>query len=437
MPSSFDRVFINFITALGLLCLSACSEANGGVAPSGETLITVASTATPQPTLAAPDLTPEATPLGEITLSVWWPEPLAPVNQDTVQALLSQQISDFEAAQSDVHVALRLKKSDGVGGILETLQAANRVAPGSLPDVTLMRREDLLNATQSELLQPLNETAFSLTLNDLYPGALGLGQIGSELYGLAYALTIEHIAYRPVQLVGSFAHFADVLKDRQTFVFPAGDAGLVTDMLFLQYRSAGGTVAQISSGGLDETALREVFSFYQQAVTEGLIDPALVTAILPDDYAHALEESRIDAAVVTSAEYLDWVARGQSLEAAPIPLAEGKPATILDGWMWVMVAKDEARQAMAVRFVEWMLQPERQAAYTRLVNQLASRRAAMQSWEDTAYRAFAEELLLNAAIPPDVRWTALRAIQNGLTSVISGQRSVDEAVQDVLQQVGS
>ena len=43
----------------------------------------------------------------------------------------------------------------------------------------------------------------SAVLGDLYPTALDLGRVDGTLYGLAYTLDVEQIAYRPVILNGT------------------------------------------------------------------------------------------------------------------------------------------------------------------------------------------------------------------------------------------
>src|SRR6185369_9669496 len=93
------------------------------------------------------------------------------------------------------------------------------------------------------------------------------------------------------------------------------------------------------------------------------------------------------------------LASGQSLEAAPIPLAEGEPSTVINGWMWVVVTKDKDQQALALRFIEWMLDANRLAAYSRQINMLPARRAAMRTWDAGTFTDLANRLLINAHLP--------------------------------------
>jgi ABC-type glycerol-3-phosphate transport system substrate-binding protein len=420
-----------------LVCLTACGEMNSGAAPTVESMVTLttAPLISSSPVPSTP--TPESTPAGPTTLSVWWPEPLAPDNNDDASLLLSTQVDDFEVTEPNIRVDIRLKLADGVGGILETMRAGNTVAPDALPDVTLMRREDLLEAVAIKLIQPMGNTALTSIRPDLYPTALELGLVNRQFYGVPYTLDIQHIAYRSVILGGNFARFADVLNDNQKFVFPAGVGNTSGDMLLLQYLSAGGTLTQINSGKLDSNALHTVFAFYQDAVTKGVIDTSVLNYASPTDYQAALASGQISAGIVTSSEYLELEKRGQTLATAPFPLAAGDPTTTVNGWMWVMVTKDKDRQAEALHFIEWMLDAGRQTAYAETAHMIPSRRSAMQQWDQEAYRQFANNLLLNARIPfvAGENDGLLEALQSALISVISGQRTADEAVQDVFKQL--
>src|SRR5262245_10748695 len=113
------------------------------VAVTEETIVT--------PPAPAPGVTPtgiaastaEATARVPVTLNVRLPEPLAPIDNQDAADLLSEQISAFQAANDDIVVDFRLKKAQDVGGIMATLKAANLVAPGALPDLTLLRRSDM------------------------------------------------------------------------------------------------------------------------------------------------------------------------------------------------------------------------------------------------------------------------------------------------------
>jgi ABC-type glycerol-3-phosphate transport system substrate-binding protein len=178
-----------------------------------------------------------------------------------------------------------------------------------------------------------------------------------------------------------------------------------------------------------------VLTFYKQAVDVGVIDRSVLDYARPEDYLFQLAQGKFDAGLITSSQYLNLLANGQALEAAPIPLASGEPSTVINGWMWVVVTKDKDKQVMALRFIEWMLEANRLANYSREINMLPARRAAMRLWDAGTFTDLANRLLANARLPLATGDSAaLRAMENALAAVISGQRTPEEAVSDVVEQ---
>ncbi len=426
-------VFLTMLALFSALCVACDSPSAQAVSATTEATIVLTTTALP--TLMLPDSTPETSDGASPTLHIWWPDALSPTSDQKAALMLANYVDTFRATIPDLTIEMRLKKAQDSGGIIETLETANTVAPDAMPDITLLRRNDILAAVDAGLIQPLQGQVTSAVLGDLYPAALDLGRIDGTLYGLAYTLDVELIAYRPVILNGNFARFADVLKDKQKFVFPAGVTEGLSDVLLLQYISAGGTLNELIQGKPNAAALLTVLTFYKQAVDAGVIDRSVLDYARPDDYLFQVAQGKFDAGMITSTQYLNLLSSGQSLEAAPIPLADGEPSTVMNGWMWVVVTKDKNQQALALRFIEWMLEANRLTAYSRQVNMLPARRAAMRLWNAGTFTDLANRLLANALLPlVDGNATTLRAMENALAAVISGQRTPEEATNDVVEQ---
>jgi ABC-type glycerol-3-phosphate transport system substrate-binding protein len=374
------------------------------------------------------------TPESSEPLTIWWPDTLGPVGNQESSDLLNEQLDAFQRTQSNLRINLRLKKTEGVGGIMETLSAAQAVAPSALPDVTLLRYADLVSAAQSDLIQAVADRIDPSIISDLYPTALKLGQVGNLLYGIPYVFEIEHMAYRPIILSGNFARFSDVLDNRQSFVFPASASSNQNAVLLLQYLSAGGDLTELNQGKLNADALQNVLKFYEQAVTDGIVDVSVLDYASTNDYQTKLIEGQIGAAVVTSTQYLELLKQDTSFEPAPIPQADGEPLTMLDGWVWVLVSHDVQRQNEALRLIEWMMDSDRQAAYAQLVDELPSRQSLMQSGE---YTTFVERLLPQALFPltNQAPENVLQVMQDALTAVLTKQRTAEVATQDALTQI--
>ncbi len=392
-------------------------------------------TATPPATMTPATLTPEATAQAALTLTIWLPEPLTPIDNTEASSILTGQIQAFEANQPNVQVQTRLKKADGKGGVTETLLSASTVAPGAVPALTLIQRKDLPMLVEAGLVRPLTERVSSAIIDDLYPSAIQLGEYNGLLYGLPYVLEIQHVVYQSP--AANFAQFDGMLTGGRSLVLPAGNVNELNSVFLVQYLSAGGTMLNGSLGPLNPDALQTVLEFYESAVNAGVIDPTILNYPTPQDYQAGLLDGRIPAAVVTSTMYLNLLAGDKNWQTAPIPIASDKPATTVDGWLWIITANDSDRQTVALRFLDWIFNTGRQATFSRSIHMLPSGRAALRAWGNPTYADFAGGLLTNAIVPlmPNEGNATARAIQNAFISVISGELTASAATQTVIDQL--
>jgi ABC-type glycerol-3-phosphate transport system substrate-binding protein len=425
---------------LGILASSGCTSASSsGEVMALQTAPPVATNTPPVQTTATstPDFTP--TPAGPTTLVIWWPEPLAPRENADAAEVLSEQISAFERANATVEVQFRLKAARDVGGIMQTLRSASAVAPGALPDITLLRREDLLAAAQAGLIQPMENQIAPTILGDLYTASVALGQVEQQFYGVPYMLEIQHMAYRSSDVPINSWRLSDFLRERFPFAFAAGRATGVSDVFWVQYLAAGGTVPTNGELTLNIPALRSTLSFYEQAANRGLINASVLDYTSSTDLAVLLAGGEIDAAVINSGGYLNLLNQGQRLDFGPIPTQDGQPATYLNGWLWVMVSSNPEKQTLAATFINSMLEVEMQGQYSQAIHMLPSQRSALRQWADESYAEFINDQLANATLPlpENIGGTAARAMQDALRAVLTGEQNAEEAVQDVVDQLAN
>jgi ABC-type glycerol-3-phosphate transport system substrate-binding protein len=305
-----------------------------------------------------------------------------------------------------------------------------------MPDLTLIQRSDLLAAVQAGLVHPWEGRVSSAVIGDLHSAALRLGQVDGQLYGLPYVLEVEHLAYRPSSSEGSW-RFEALLEREVPFVFPANRITGVNDVFLIQYLDAGGTFPEAGMETINVEALRTTLAFYEQAAAAGIVRPTVLDYSTPANYRRDLASGIIPAALVTSSLYLELLAEGQDLAYGLIPTLTGQPATVLDGWMWVMTTADTDRQALAMSFADWMLDEARQEDYAQHVRMLPSQRTTLRRMDDAAYAQFVSRLLDSAILPlaESEAGPAARALQNALTAVLLGARTADQATQDVVEQL--
>jgi ABC-type glycerol-3-phosphate transport system substrate-binding protein len=211
----------------------------------------------------------------------------------------------------------------------------------------------------------------------------------------------------------------------------------VNDVFLVQYLDAGGSFLDGGTMTVNPDALRTTLSFYERAVAAGLVEPMVLDYSAPANYQRDLATGAISTAVVTSSQYLAMLADGQALEYGLIPTLTGQPATVVNGWMWVLTTPDADRQVLALAFLDWMLDAERQREYNQVIHMLPSQRAILRRLDDTAYAQFVGRLLENA-VPPlteNQAGPAARALQNALTAVLLGAQTAEDATQDVVDQL--
>ena len=336
------------------LLLTACSSAIAGgnrlaaqdAAPTIVPLILVqANTPVPRPAPAAQQ-TPEPT-----RMVLWWPEQLAPGDSPLAMELLTSQLEAFQSFLGNVTLQLRLKAGSGANDILHTLRAASPVAPGVLPDLTLMRRADMLAAARDGLIHSLEDLVPTATLDDLFPAALDLGRIDGELYGLPWLLTLQHMAWSRQRADAPLARFADLLESQTRFAMAAADPGRMNNLLLMQYLAAGGRLPTDAERPEDVAAWQHTLAFYEQALAQELLDPAVTGYSTTANYADLLLAGELDAAVLGSDDWLGLQAAGARLGYGPVPTLDGAQASVLEGWMWVLVTDSSGRQALSGRFL--------------------------------------------------------------------------------------
>ena len=420
-------------------CESTAFSANSNAANVQTTqLITPVLLPTPTATEVVP--TPPITRQPTV-LALWFPEPLAPLDNVDAAELLSEQISAFQLdSAASVSVDFRLKSVDDVGGIMPTLRAASAVAPRVLPDLTLLRRSDLVMAADAGLIAAIRESANSAVLSDYAPIVNALGRVDGVLYGLPYDVDVEHLVGVPSALNGLGGDFDTFLNSDVPLLFAAGATNTVSSVLLAQYREAAGLLSG-SSLQVEIDPLRRVFTYYERAVDEGLVDTSVLEYTLADEYADLLTSGDV-VGVLSSAQYLDLKhsagLSGQNLAYAPFPTVSGSGTSVVDGWMWVITTRDAVEQEAALRFIDWMMDVERQATYHAAINRMPSQASALGLWADTAYADFVDDLLENGTLPlvGGDSATPARVISSAFASVIAGRFSAAEAAADVQRQLG-
>lgn len=390
------------------------------------------------PIIAQDDAEATETPEPLTTITIWWPDSFARENDNDINSLLLEQTEAFTEQYTNIIFEHRLKAVGQAGGIMSTLRSASDAARGALPTLTLVRRQDLIFARASGYLQSIEGFPSSIQ-GDLH-NALQLGQVDNTLYGAPYLLELEHLVYRPTDAVNyDDWSFDAVLERGESFTFPAGRVNSLNDILALQYIESSNFSSINEALILDESALSSVFNFYQSAGESEIIAPELLDYSLSNNYLADFIDGDINSAVFNSSRYLSLVAEDDSLAIAPIPTETGTSTSFINGWMWVMVTHDAEEQAVAIDYLNWMFDSGRQAEIARDVMMIPSRESAMlDGLAHDIDPTFYIEMIENAILPLSESEVGIigREIQSQFASILTGEQSAEEALDNVATVAG-
>jgi len=377
-------------------------------------------------------------------LQVWLPVPLVAGEASAAYHFLREHTDRF-SSNTGIEVVYRTKNVGTVGGITATIRAGKEVAPAALPDVALVRRRDLTATHARQFLHSFETLFSSALLKDLDDG-VEFGQISLDdapvLYGLPYLYDmLISVHTQPLAGRSGGLRFEDVLENQATFYFPAARSSGLHQTVYLQVLTAGEWALADSVPAIEADALQVVLGFYAELAREGLLAPDVLSYTAPSTYigefAQAAEQQRLG--IFAASDYFALLEQGAEVSAAQIPTLSGAGASILDGWLWVLVAPESSRQALSARLLEWLMEPGFHAEFARALYHLPAQPALLpESLPSGADLPFFTALLENAALPPatDSEGSAAsRVMQEALILVLQGEESVTEAAKRAIGQM--
>jgi ABC-type glycerol-3-phosphate transport system substrate-binding protein len=364
----------------------------------------------------------ESTPDVNITLHVWLPDELVLPEEPSMVGWFLAQSQAFTQEQI-IEIELRLRSTRVGGNILATLQTASTVAPDAMPELTLLRRSDLLIAQQSGLIQSIDSGLPNDLLDDIGKNAQ-ICTIGTRLYGVPLAVEVLHTVYLNAAPINQWT-YDDIITRTTPIAMPLGDGTRASVVALLQYLAGDGSL----NAPLNLDTLRPMLEFYETARNDQLLDATLINITEPSEYFINLVTGDISQAVVTSSQFLRLQALDEEYRPAPIPTVNGEKITALDGWCWVLVTDDASEQASALRYITFMLQEARMRDMVDVLGVLPSRQTVMQSFP--VQRPFYEQLLDNAFLLPNAEPIMSEELQNAIRSVLTGEQTVDEVLRNL------
>ena len=200
---------------------------------------------------------------GQQVIRVWVPPQVNPDSGTVPSSLLKARLDSFSVDNPGVSLEVRVKEVSGPGGLLESLSAASAAAPGALPDLIALPREELETAGLKGLLYPLEGLTTVPDGADWYNYARQLGQLQGSTFGLPFAGDALAVLYRPGVVSKPPSDWDTLLQQTSPLAFAAGDGQALFTLA--TYQANGGTI-QDSQGrpDLSVDALEQVLRFFQE-----------------------------------------------------------------------------------------------------------------------------------------------------------------------------
>lgn len=364
--------FRTLILAFAVLLLAGCAP--------GPSAGTTAPTTTPA---ANPALTPTNTSGGLSAapneLVIWLPPTFDPSGEGEAAAMLLQRLQEFEAEHPGLTVRARIKAESGPGGLLETLSAANTVAPDALPDLIALDPSSMTSAALKGLVQPLDGVLARPSEDGWFPYAVLEADIDGGYYGYPFASDAQVFAYRTGVYSSPPLSWSRLLDVNQPFLFSAGDPDALYTLVL--YQSVGGTLtAESGRPALDPTSLARVLALYASANSSGQLSSRALEFNSAAETWQELLDGRVAGASAPLSAFLQ-TPDTDFISAAPLPNQDGTGISVAYTWSWGLVSRDPERLELAAELVRWLHEPEFLGPWTEASGLLPPTTSALDAWQ--------------------------------------------------------
>ncbi len=429
-----SKLILTIFLSMGLFSILGCQSFLPQSDSTGNLETPAPTDATPKPLSAAADfIASDPTIDDNITLRLWTVEQFSPqIN------LINETLSDFETENPNIHLEIYQKNSTGQASALSYFKVAPDIAPNIMPDAVILRADQLPQAWQLGVLQPLSDQIPPDTLQDFLPAAKALATVNDTFIGIPLEMNVTHLVANSGLITPTPMIWQDVISNVESYRFPAkSQNGALNANTLVQYLDAGGTlVDETNQPTFVEESFRAVLTYYQTLLEKGIIAPDILDATTPDAFWTDYKNGKLDMTLIDTHTFLADRHQLHSSQVGSVPTRNGTAHPIVDGWVIAMVTPDPLRQQATLRLMESFVTPEANAAWTSFAQSIPVRQSSFDLIAgDDPYWAFLADYLDNAIpMPAFSGYDHLsRIMQHAIEQVIKGEATVDEALQRAIE----
>ena len=424
-----------FIAGCSLLPAASQSAENQAAVPIEEAPIqnTPLPQITPDPSL--PVVVTETRRL----LTVWLPVDLAPL-PDTGPSIMEQQIQNFATSQVDLDIKIEYKTVSGEGSTLNYLRTGRTVAPSILPDLIVLRMDQLETAVIDELIFPLNGLIDPTLLEDLYPTALDYAVQEEQVPGYPFSLTgVTHLAYNTATISDTIPTEWDMFRTiaNGNFVFPANGEGGATLLLQMYLSNGGRLINEAGQTALQIEPLAQSLEQLNLARNDGFLVRQSNTLSSFDGAWEIYETGTANIAVVDANTYLSMRSEETETAVSPIPGLTNEITPFINGWAWAISTNEPTQQQLAAELLNHLISPELLSDWSLQTNHLPARRSAFDFWpDDDPYTLFIQSQLERAVPQPFLPGSdIIRTLRTTVFNVVNLTETPQEAAEAAVNSI--
>ncbi len=441
--------FLRFFSFLLLVALVGCSglplsfnngskgtqiTKEGIVTPTDALLI---GTGEPQSTPAPGQTAVPSPPIDTRLVRIWLPPEFDPQGNSQASQLLKARLDAFASENPNVRLEVRIKAQEGIGGLLDSLVAANVAAPLALPDLVLLPRPTLESAALKGLLYPYDGLTSIMDDASWFEYARQMAHVQSSIYGIPFAGDALMLAYHPSLQQDPPANLETALSLGEVLLFPATD--LQAAFTLSSYMAEGGSV-QDSQGrpALDEATLTSILETDKRGSQSGVMPYWLTQYSSDDQIWDAFTTNEYPTAITWASTYLTYKLSGTSdLAAATIPTPSGTPFTLTTGYSWALAGQDPEQRTLAVKLAEYLSNKVFLAEWTEAAGFLPPRADALQSWSDPDQIRVLDQISTSGELMPpmDLVSSLGPALEKAVVDVLKSQSEPRAAARAAIDQL--
>ena len=332
------------------------------------------------------------------SLTFWLSADLTLADPENINQLIADNLTQFEQLHPGVDIEQQLKAESGASSLLATLRSAQKVAPGSLPDVVLLNTQDLWVLADLGLAQRIEVDKVTRS-EEIYRFALSAVSYNGEYYGVPYTAIVPHAIYDAGKLEQLPQRYDQLLTSRIQYFFPtASPSGRANLSLLTQFVGAGGQLTE----NPDVTNLEPVADLLEILATleaEGLLVHEVAPTADPRTLWSAVTGSESAIGYTTSDLFLRQREAEEDIAYGLLPSLQGNGQVVAATWAFAIVTTDPTKQELAYALVQSFLDPGTHSNWSQFAGFLPTSRSAMVLRDDeSTYSAFLEDILEDRAL---------------------------------------